>query len=420
MSFSFLFATREKHPTFRVDLTELFSKGIAGQGHRIDWVMQAMYPGPLRTEQLNDKERVFVGAAGSGNGMLKMATNHIHAILHDLRLASRISMENYDFIQVRDKPFAAFVALHAARRVGIPFFYWMSFPYPEADQNRIAEIGDKLSLTQRLFYRTRAHITDWLLYRMVLPHADHVFVQSDRMKDDVASRGIAPARMTVVPMGISMEKVQANQVDPACDHRLAGKLPVVYVGTLVRFRGMDFLLHVLVALRQKTPNAVLVFVGDAPEPDMLFLREEAERLGLKDHVIFTGFVPMEEAWGYIRIAAACVSPFRPNPVLDSTSPTKVVEYLAWGRPVVANEHPDQSKVLRESGGGLAVPYTVEAFADALAWILANPEIAQEMGRTGHDYVARHRAYEAISTRLLQTYQALLANNSKVQKEQVAT
>jgi glycosyltransferase involved in cell wall biosynthesis len=114
-------------------------------------------------------------------------------------------------------------------------------------------------------------------------------------------------------------------------------------------------------------------------------------------------LPMNEAWGYIQCAKVCVSPFRPSPVLNSTSPTKVVEYLAWNRPVVVNDHPDQSKVLRESGAGIVVPYEIDPFARAIVELLKDEKKAEAMAAGGREYVRTHRSYDAIATQVEQVY-----------------
>jgi glycosyltransferase involved in cell wall biosynthesis len=81
--------------------------------------------------------------------------------------------------------------------------------------------------------------------------------------------------------------------------------------------------------------------------------------------------------------------------------------MAWGRPVVANRHPDQSKVLEESGAGLAVAYEPKAFADAVIELLYDHGRAEAMGARGVDYVRKHRSYRALSANLERQYLKLL-------------
>jgi hypothetical protein len=62
------------------------------------------------------------------------------------------------------------------------------------------------------------------------------------------------------------------------------------------------------------------------------------RLGLSTAVTVTGFLPMEQAWEFVKQADICFSPLYPIPVLLSTSPTKFIEYMAMAKCIVANEH----------------------------------------------------------------------------------
>lgn len=405
--FKLLYITYETFPTFRVDLTQLFSAELAGRGHSIDWVMRSQQAGPNRVEQISPNERVFVGAARPGLGLWGRIRNQLYAVIHDVRILGIARRGDYDFIQVRDKFFASLVGLAAARLRGIPFFYWMSFPYPEADLLRAFEDKDTLPGLQRYFYFARGYLTSRILYKIILPLADHVFVQSDQMKKDVAEHAIAEAKMTPVPMGVNLALIDPDQIQPSNDGRLVGKLPVVYAGTLIRARRMDFLIHAFKTVIERVPNAVLLLVGDADADDMQFLQNTAHKLDLQDFVIFTGFLPMEQAWGYIRSASLCVSPFRPCQTLNSASPTKLVEYMAWGKPVVANDHPDQGKVLSESGAGLAVPYDPAAFANAIIELLIDAPRAEEMGKRGKDYVLKYRSYTSLAELVEQTYLRLL-------------
>ncbi|MEO5702762.1 MAG: glycosyltransferase family 4 protein [Gammaproteobacteria bacterium] len=405
--FKLLYITYETFPTFRVDLTQLFSAELAGRGHSIDWVMRSQHAGPNRLEQISPTERVFVGVARPGQGLWDRVRNQLYALIHDVRIWGIVRRGDYDFIQVRDKFFASLVGLAAARAKGIPFFYWMSFPYPEADLLRASEDKDTLPRFNRYFYYARGFLTSLILYKIILPHADHVFVQSDQMKKEVAEHAIAEDKMTPVPMGVNLALIDPERIQRSSDGRLAGKLPVVYAGTLIKARRMDFLIQAFKTVVERVPNAVLVLVGDADADDMQFLYNTAEELGLRDSVIFTGFIPMDQAWGYIRSASLCVSPFRPCQTLNSASPTKLVEYMAWGKPVVANDHPDQGKVLSESGAGLAVPYDPAAFANAIVELLTDAPRSEEMGERGKDYVLKYRSYTPLAELVERTYQRLL-------------
>lgn len=404
----FIYSTREKFPAVRVDLTELFSQGIARQGFEIDWHMQSSAASGWRTVRLSSSERLIRGASVTGTSGSARLINGALGWLHDLRLVLLIPRGGYAFAQVRDKIFASLVALVGCRLAGIPFYYWMSFPYADADLFKSTDSSLGLSSFRRLLLSISGAVSSWMLYEVILPNSSHVFVQSERMKKDLSLKGIEESMMTPVPMAISWNRVRGASVLPSTDPALKGRAALIYVGTLVRARRLDFLLDVLSKVRVSRPDALLIMVGDAPMDDMRFLMDYAERLGLKNDVVFTGYLPMMEAWAYILAGAVCLSPFRPSPMLDSTTPTKIVEYLALGRPVVANDHPDQSHVLRESGAGITVDYDANAFSEAIILLLSDPERAESMAEAGPEYVRTHRTYEGLVPQLAQLYRCFAA------------
>jgi glycosyltransferase involved in cell wall biosynthesis len=81
-----------------------------------------------------------------------------------------------------------------------------------------------------------------------------------------------------------------------------------------------------------------------------------------------------------------------------------------GVPVVCNDNPDQEKLIRESGAGLCVPYTSEAFAEAVLKILGNKYKDDEENTrmlSSINYVKAQRSYEKISLIVSNTYKKLI-------------
>lgn len=397
-----LYITEDRYPPFRADVVELFAKQMARFGHRIDWVMQR---GPTAASEGNVANwmghRVFLGPRSRMKGLAGRVLNALFGMLADFRILMVARAQQYDAIQVRDKFFASLVAIAAAKLTGAQFFYWMSYPFPEA-KLYLARNG---MAPNPLLYKLKGHVTRFLLYKVILPHADHIFVQSHQMIEDVAAEGIAKAKMTPVLMGIRTDQVLTAE---AARRPNTGEPKLLYLGTLNKIRRLDFLVRVLAQVRQRYAGAKLWFVGGGETPsDELLLRNEVERLGLAEAVVFTGFLPMEKAWEHVREADVCFSPFYPIPILLSTSPTKLIEYLAMGKNVVANEHPEQRLVLEESRAGRCVSWDEQAFADEVCRLLDHPDEARDMAARGPDYVRRTRTYDVIGEQLNAHYSTLL-------------
>jgi glycosyltransferase involved in cell wall biosynthesis len=114
---------------------------------------------------------------------------------------------------------------------------------------------------------------------------------------------------------------------------------------------------------------------------------------------------------YVKRADVCVSPFCPSPILDSTSPTKLVEYLAMEKAAVVKDHPDQRQVIENSGGGICVPYEEEAFANAIVRLLRDPGLARKMGSQGRVYVEKYRDYKCIADMVEARYFQIMSDKS---------
>lgn len=382
----------------RVDTAHLFGEVLGRKGLSIDWYLRsAQHGGPVMRRQFHGQPaRVCgrVGLAGAA-GQAASKLNEALAVLHFFWRALR---GRYDIIQVRDDFVASPLALIAARLAGSRFVFWLSYPFPEA---RMLDAREGISR-----FRWYSMLAGWLssqvLYRVVLPYADHVFVQSDQMKRDVLRPGIAAERITSVPMGL-----------PDCD--LPDDFPqveepiVLYLGTLARVRRLEMIFQAFAHVLQQVPDARLVVVGEGDMPeDRAALEAETRRLGLEQAVEFVGKVPREAALEWVGQAAVCLSPFYPTFVLRSTSPTKLIEYMAMGKAVVANDHPEQAQVVAESGAGICTPWDPEAFAAAILILLKEPERRYCAGLAGRAWVMANRRYSQIATPLMERYRNLVS------------
>lgn len=402
----FLFVSSDKFPPFRVDVAALFGQEMVRRGHSIDWLLQSKDPcnSPYRTRWSGC--RVWVGVTDNGTSRFSRLRKHIYSIMHDFKMFSLGRHNKYDFVQVKDKFISGLMAILLSKLNGIKFVYWLSYPFPEAN------LYSSRDGTARypLFYFIRGLIFKVLLYRVIMPRADHIFVQSEQMKKDVASMGVPDEKLTPVPMGVSLEMFPYEQkkVFPELSKDYKG---VLYLGTLMKVRRMDFLIRVFEKVLNEVPNAKLYMVGGSEDPaDEKFLMDEAAKLGIGHAIVFTGFLPRQEALHHVKKADVCVSPFYPTPILNSTSPTKLIEYMAMGKAVVANDHPEQRLIIEESGAGICVPYQEKAFADAIVELLRNPDRAKEMGKRGRGYVFKHRSYAKIAALVEERY--FLICNSK--------
>jgi glycosyltransferase involved in cell wall biosynthesis len=317
-----------------------------------------------------------------------------------------------DCVQVRDKIASGLVGRLAAAMLGVPFVYWMSFPIVEGFEVRRDEIGRAGRGLKWAAHALRARLSRFVIYRLVLPGAHHIFVQSDAMADALAARGLARARMTAVPMGVDAELFDRATVEPSRDPRLDGRRVIVYLGRIAQSRKSDFLLDVVDLLRAQLSDVLLVIAGDAPSADeMDWMRRQIAARGLDGHVLLTGWLPQRTALGYAVRAEVGLSPIPRGVLFDVSSPTKLVEYLALGIPSVANDIPDQQLVIAQSGAGLAAPMEAGPFSAAVLELLASPALRAGFAARGPAWVASNRTYAILGQTVAQTYKRIMPRHA---------
>lgn len=396
------FAVPDIFPPWRLDVEELFARQMPSLGVSITWSMRRNQPGPC-VVNTHRGQCVYLPWRLPISGMPGKIINKLSQYVCEFGLFARLLFgPRYDIIQVRDRRYLfAFLGWLSARLRRSKFIYWCSYPFPE----HLLEAADAGKGLTRLLNRLRGRLSWLYVYRFVMHVADHVFVQSEQMRRDLADYGVPWGKMTPVPMGVPPHLVKWVD-NHETEEIQAGK--VVYVGTLARIRRLGMLIEAFRLVRERNPFAHLYIIGAGDAADERNeLEAQTHQLGLSEAVTFTGFVPMEEAWRHAATSEVCLSPIYPTFVLRAGSPTKLVEYMALGRPVIANDHPEQAAVLAESGAGLCVPWGAEPFAKAILELLGNTDRARAMGACGPAWVSLHRTYDKLAAGVVTRYLILL-------------
>ena len=396
---SIAFIVRDPLPPLRADLATLFGAEMPRYGVHTELVGQA------------GSEDGGPWPAGGMHtvGSLKSRLAALMSPWWDLRGLLRARRRRRpDCIQVRDKIASGLLGRLAAFMLRVPFIYWMSFPIVEGFEVRRDEIGSRGKGLAWLGHALRAWASRFVIYRLVLPGAHHIFVQSEAMADWLAAKGFERARMTAVPMGVDAALFDRDSVEPVIDPRLDGRRVVLYLGRIAQSRRSDFLLDVAEQLKRDVPDLLLVIAGDAASHDeMDWMRAEIARRGVEEHVLLTGWLPQRTALGYAVRAEVGLSPIPRGTLFDVSSPTKLVEYLALGIPSVANDIPDQQLVIEQSRAGLCAPMEAAPFAAAVRRLLQDKALAAELAERGPAYVRSHRTYAILGRVVAKTYTKVL-------------
>jgi glycosyltransferase involved in cell wall biosynthesis len=391
-----LLATAETHPTHRADVRVLFGKYLPRSGILSDLVAVSL-------------AEASTPGWGGGKLLTRRAATGIGKVAADLWLQLSLLWkcgQGYDGLVVRDKPFLGLIGLLACRLSGIPFMYWMSFPVPELYLSLARDPEGRETAARRVYAWLRGRIGALVLYRLLLPGAAHLFVQSPAMASDMLARRVPESKITVVPMGVDLDITADGQaaIKPADWNRESA----VYLGTLCpsRRHELEVMVDAAKIVGSRRPGFCLTVIGEADRSqDKGWLKAYAERTGAAPWVRFTGWIANDEAMQIARRCAIGVSAVPRGELYDKGTPTKAIEYMALGLPVVCNDQLDQAWIIAESAGGLCVSLTPDAFAEAIVSLLDKPEQALRMGEAGRRWTFANRGYdriaESVCTRLRQ-------------------
>ena len=126
---------------------------------------------------------------------------------------------------------------------------------------------------------------------------------------------------------------------------------------------------------------------------------------LYNNVVFTGQISIPEMYEYIYNSDVCISPIPPKLFFKISSPSKVLDYLSMSKPVVANsEILDHVDILKNSRGGILVPYNSELFAKAILHLLDNQSHSKKMGKLGYKWIINNRNYRHVAGRIVDSYE----------------
>jgi glycosyltransferase involved in cell wall biosynthesis len=172
-----------------------------------------------------------------------------------------------------------------------------------------------------------------------------------------------------------------------------GEDRVVYVGQLSPARGAADLIELAALLR--TDGITLELIGAADASVRPLLRE-AQRTGM---LRWYGFVPNDRALRMAEGAIAGLALLHDSPNYRHSMPTKVVEYMARGLPVITTPNPIAAEIVTEGGCGLVVPFQdPQATAAAVRRLRDDPALRLDMGKRGHE-AARARFHWPEQARL---------------------
>ncbi|MCU1385398.1 MAG: glycosyl transferase group 1 [Acidobacteria bacterium] len=221
---------------------------------------------------------------------------------------------------------------------------------------------------------------------------DVIVVVSRAMGDEVIGRGADPAAVLVNPNGVDPDAFNAD-VDASGvrqQYALGDATVVGFIGTFGPWHGAEVLARAFVDLHRRAGSAArvrLLMIGDgASLPQVRRILSDG---GALEATVFTGLVPQQDGPAHLAACDILASPHVPNP--DGSpffgSPTKLFEYMAMGRAIVASNLDQIGDVLEHGRTAWMVPPgDATALADGLERLVDDPDLRMTLGAAAREQV----------------------------------
>lgn len=332
-----------------------------------------------------------------GNGLLSQMR------LTAARLREVVLMTKPDLIHAHSPVLNALPSLWVGRRLRLPVVYEMRASWEDA------AVDHGTTQEGSLRYRTSRSLES-----LALRHADQVTTICEGLRGDIASRGIPPERITVIPNAVDVSLFRLG-TEPDAELRrslgLNGATVVGFAGSFYGYEGLDLLIEAVRQMLPRHPQLRLLLVGGGPQESNL--RAQAVAAGLQERVIFTGRVPHAEVQRYYELIDVLAYPRLPIRLTELVTPLKPLEAMAQGRMLVASDVGGHRELIRHGETGfLFRAGDAAALAGAIDDVLVRRPFWPKLREQARRFVEVERTWASSVARYREVYRRALARHDR--------
>lgn len=272
-------------------------------------------------------------------------------------------------------------------------------PYSSAAYLFVKKYPVVLTIHNLLSQESEFHsfITNLLTVRhekLMLSKIQNFIVCSPQIKDIVCR--ITRSKVYMIPNGIDVNFKREKILNEKQNN------VILYVGRLLRRKGVDLLINAIPIIIKKIPDIKLIIVGSGPEEENL--KNLAKKRGLEKIIQFEGFVSEEKKFAFLDIADIFVLPSLSEPFGIA-----ILEAMACGKPVIGSNVGGIPFIIEnEKTGFLFESQNVCELAEKIIILLNEKELRDRMGKAGHEK-AMEFSWNNIAKETVEVYNKIMSN-----------
>jgi glycosyltransferase involved in cell wall biosynthesis len=225
-------------------------------------------------------------------------------------------------------------------------------------------------------------------------HSRHIVVVTPAFKKYLIEHcNVSPEKISIVMNGVEPDVFTPNgETDSVVEEfQLGGRFVVSFIGVLGNAHGLSTVAHAAARLRETRPEVLLLLVGEGA--DKSNMQSLSAAMGLKNLIII-GQQPRSKIPALIRASSACMVLLKKSEIFKTVIPSKVLEFMACGRPVILGVEGQARELVNEADCGVCVPPEDPAsLAGAIEKLYSDCELRERLGRNGRNYVVRYLSRE---------------------------
>ncbi|MBI5049150.1 MAG: glycosyltransferase family 4 protein [Deltaproteobacteria bacterium] len=238
--------------------------------------------------------------------------------------------------------------------------------------------------------------------------ADVIVVVSEPLRVELVGRGIDRNRILVNPNGVDSERYKPEMDGSVVRNKFAlnGKTVIGFIGTFGRWHGAEVLAEAFGRLLKEYPvyrdSVRLLMIGDGMT--MPQVKENLAKYNVNDSCILTGRIPQEEGPAHLAACDILASPHVPNP--DGTpffgSPTKLFEYMAMGKGIVASDLDQIGEILKhDKTAWMVKPGDAQSLMLGLKKLIDDAALREQLGQSARRDVVANYTWEKHTRKIIE-------------------
>ncbi len=248
-----------------------------------------------------------------------------------------------------------------------------------------------------------------LIERVSIMSSDVIFTVSGVLKDILLQRG-APQKIIIKPMAVDPDLFQP-QVKGSQDVRnlyhLSGKIVVGYTGSFFLHHGLEVTIQAAKIVSSRNPGVHFLLVGDG----VCFagIKQLIEQENLTETVTLTGSVSLAQMPAYLDVCHICIAPYTQleKGLEFFGTPSKVFEYMAMERGIIASDLRPVREVVDDNKEGLLIePGNPDILAEAILRLARDQELRIKLGKQARKRAVEKYTWKAVEGMVIKAYEDL--------------